>query len=248
MALDGKTALITGGSRGLGRAIAEGYARAGADVVIVGRDAASCERAAAEIRQATGERAIPIPCHVGRWADVQALVDTVYQTVDRLDILVNNAGSAPTYPSLKDVTETLFDKTVAVNLKGPFRLAALVGARMVTDGGGSIINVSSVAAIRPRPEMAVYAAAKAGLDVMTAALAREYAPTVRVNTLMAGPFATDIARHWDMDVVGPRLRGYPSGRAGRPEEIVGAALYLAGDAASFTTGSVLRVDGGMAIA
>jgi NAD(P)-dependent dehydrogenase (short-subunit alcohol dehydrogenase family) len=123
----------------------------------------------------------------------------------------------------------------------------LIGTRMVHDGGGSIINVSSVAAIRPRPQYVVYSAAKAGLGAMTEALAQEYGPSVRVNTIMAGPFMTDIARAWDMSVVGPRLQTYPARRAGSPSEIVGAALYLAGPGSQFTTGATIRVDGGMAV-
>jgi NAD(P)-dependent dehydrogenase (short-subunit alcohol dehydrogenase family) len=119
---------------------------------------------------------------------------------------------------------------------------------MVEDGGGSIINVSSVAAIRPKATDLPYAAAKAGLDVLTSGFAQAYGPSVRVNSIMAGPFATDIARDWDFDVVGPRLAAYPLGRIGQPEEVVGAALYLASEASSFTTGTVLRVDGGMAVA
>jgi len=245
--LAGRTALITGGTRGLGRVIATGFAAAGARVILVGRSAASCELAAAEIRAGTAAEVIPLACHVGRWDAVEELVREAYRRVTRIEILVNNAGIAPTYPAMTEISEDLFDKTVAVNLKGPLRLGVLIGARMAADGGGSIINISSVSAIRPRPGTAVYAAAKAGLGVVTQALAQEYAPSVRVNTIMAGPFLTDIARGWDMTVMEPRLAGYPAGRAGYPAEILGAALYLAGPASSYTTGSVIRVDGGMAI-
>jgi len=246
--LEGKAVLVTGGSRGLGRAMAMAFARAGADVVISSRKQSSCDEAAAEVAQATGRKAHPIACHVGHWADIPALVDAAYTAAGRIDVLVNNAGIAPLYPSLAEVSEDLIDKVLAVNLKGPFRLSALVGARMIEDGGGSIINISSVAAIRPKPTDLPYAAAKAGLDVLTSGFAQAYGPLVRVNSIMAGPFATDIARGWDPEIVGPRLAGYPLRRIGQPEEIIGAALYLAGDAASFTTGTVLRVDGGMAVA
>ena len=245
--LDGLTALVTGSTRGLGRAIAEGYARAGARIVVVGRRAESCEHAAAEIATATGGETIPIACHVGRWSEIGNLVEQAYEKAGRIDVLVNNAGNSPTYPSIAELSEELFDKTIAVNLKGPLRLAALVGTRMVSSGGGSIINVTSVAAIRPRPQYIVYSAAKAGLAAMTEALAQEYAPTVRVNSIMAGPFMTDITRAWDMSVVGPRLRTYPAGRGGKPEEIIGAAIYLADPASGFTTGATIRVDGGMAV-
>ena len=246
--LDGRVALITGGSRGLGRAMAIGLAQAGADVVVSSRKQESCDEAAEEITRLTGRKAFPVPCHVGHWDDLQGLVDASYATFGKIDVLVNNAGMAPLYPSLVDVSEELMDKVLGVNLKGPFRLSALVGSRMVEDGGGSIINISSVAAIKPQPTDLPYAAAKAGLDVLTAGFAKAYGPTVRVNTIMAGPFATDIAKHWDMDVVGPKVEKYALGRIGQPDEIVGAALYLASDASRFTTGTIVRVDGGMGIA
>ncbi|MHB2028698.1 MAG: SDR family NAD(P)-dependent oxidoreductase [Acidimicrobiales bacterium] len=244
----GKVVLITGGSRGLGREMALGFAAAGAEVIISSRNAESCAATAAEIESETGQSAISLPCHVGKWEQISKLVDAVYQEVERVDVLVNNAGASPLYPSLVDVSEELFDKTIALNLKGPFRLCALIGEQMVKSGGGAIINISSVAAIRPKPTDLIYACAKAGLDTLTIGLAKAFAPTVRVNSIMAGPFLTDIAGHWDMSVVGPRIATYPLARAGDPHEIVGAALYLGGPSASFTTGTVLRVDGGMGIA
>jgi len=244
---DGRTVVVTGGSRGLGRAMAAGFAAAGADVVIASRRLESCEDAAAEIAAVTGRRIVPMACHVGRWDEVTAFVERVREEVGDVDVLVNNAGMAPLFSSLTDLSEELFDKTIAVNLKGPFRLSALVGEQMVARGRGVILNVSSVAAIRPKPTDLIYAAAKAGLDTLTAGFARALGPKVRVNTIMAGPFLTDIAKHWDMEVVGARIAGYPLQRAGEPDEIVGAALHLASDAASFTTGAVLRVDGGMGV-
>lgn len=246
--LAGKVALVTGGSRGLGRAMAIGFAEAGADVVISSRKQETCDETAAEITKLTGRKAFPFACHVGHWDEIPALVDAAYATFGRVDVLVNNAGMAPLYPSLVEVSEDLIDKVLGVNLKGPFRLSALVGERMVEDGGGSIINISSVAAMQPAVSDLPYAAAKAGLDVLTVGFAKAYGPTVRVNTIMAGPFATDIAKHWDMNVVGERVASYPLGRIGQPDEVVGAALYLATDASRFTTGIVLRVDGGMGVA
>jgi NAD(P)-dependent dehydrogenase (short-subunit alcohol dehydrogenase family) len=136
---------------------------------------------------------------------------------------------------------------IGVNHKGPFRLRALVGGRMAAGDGGSIINVSSVASIKPTPTDLPYAAAKAGLDALTAGFARAYGPKVRVNTIMAGPFLTDISKAWDMDAFNRTAGTYPLGRGGRPDEVVGAALYLASDASSFTTGTILRVDGGMGV-
>jgi NAD(P)-dependent dehydrogenase (short-subunit alcohol dehydrogenase family) len=245
--LKGKVAVVTGGSRGLGREMILGFARAGADVVVASRKQEACDELAAEVRDTTGQQALGHACHVGRWEDLDRLVETVYDQFGRADVLVNNAGIAPTYPSLDEVGEDLFDKVIAVNLKGPFRLSARFGTRMMEGDGGSIINVSSVAAIRPSPFDLPYAAAKAGLDALTAGFAQAYGPKVRVNTIMAGPFLTDISKAWDHDAFAKLSQTYPMKRGGDPSEIVGAALYLASDASSFTTGSVLRVDGGMAV-
>ncbi len=246
--LEGRVALVTGGTRGLGREMVTAFARAGADVVIASRKQHACDEVARVVRAATGRRAFAHACHVGSWSDVESLVDAAYSEFGAVDVLVNNAGIAPVYPSLVEVSEELFDKVIAVNLKGPFRLAALIGARMAAGNGGSIINISSVAAIRPAPDDLPYAAAKAGLDALTAGFAQAYGPKVRVNTIMAGPFLTDISDAWDLDAFSDRAKTYALGRGGAPHEIVGATLYLAGDASSFVTGSVLRVDGGMAIA
>jgi NAD(P)-dependent dehydrogenase (short-subunit alcohol dehydrogenase family) len=248
LSLEGKVALVTGGSRGLGREMVLAFAGAGADLAIASRKKEACDATAEEVAKATGRRAIGVGCHVGRWSDVDALVDRAYDEFGRVDVLVSNAGIAPLYPSLAEVTEDLFDKVIAVNLKGPFHLGALVGARMVAADGGSIIHISSVAAIHPTPTDLPYAAAKAGLDTLTAGFAQAYGPMVRVNTIMAGPFLTDISKAWDMEAFDAMAQRYPLGRAGRPEEIVGAALYLASDASSFTTGSILRVDGGQFVA
>jgi NAD(P)-dependent dehydrogenase (short-subunit alcohol dehydrogenase family) len=241
--LTGKVALVTGGSRGLGREMALAFARAGADVIVASRKLDACEAAAREI-EGLGRRALPVACHVGEWAAVDRLVATAYDEFGRVDVLVNNAGMSPLYPSLPEVGEALWDKVLAVNLKGPFRLTALVGQRMAGGDGGSVINVSSVAAIRPTPLETPYAAAKAGLNAITVAFAHAFGPRVRVNCIMAGPFATDISRAWPPEVVEHFRRTAALGRVGRPDEVVGAALYFASDASSFTTGAILRVDGG----
>jgi NAD(P)-dependent dehydrogenase (short-subunit alcohol dehydrogenase family) len=241
--LSGRVALVTGGTRGLGLAIARAFAAAGADIVVASRKAAACEQVAAELRE-SGARASGHACHVGRWDEVERLVAATYDQFGRVDVLVNNAGVSPLYASLGEVTEELFDKVIAVNLKGPFRLSALVGERMAAGEGGSIINVSSTGAVRPTGDIVPYAAAKAGLNALTVGFAHALGPTVRVNAIMPGPFLTTISETWDMDVLAERTRSFPLRRAGVAEEIVGAALYLAGDASSFTTGSVLTVDGG----
>jgi len=241
--LRSKIALVTGATRGLGREMALAFARAGADVVVASRKADACEATAREI-EALGRHALAVPCHVGEWSQCDALVDAAYRHFGRVDVLVNNAGMSPLYPSLADVSEALWDKVLAVNLKGPFRLSALVGTRMAAGDGGAIVNVSSVAAIRPTPMETPYAAAKAGLNNLTVACAQAFGPKVRVNCIMAGPFATDISKAWDPLLVQHFERAAALHRVGRPEEIVGAALYFASDASSFTTGAVLRIDGG----
>lgn len=240
--LTGKVALVTGGSRGLGRQMALAFARAGADVVITSRKADNCREVAAEI-EALGRRALAHACHIGHWDEIDGLVEAVYGHFGTVDILVNNAGMSPLAPSSDETSEELFDKVVAVNFKGPFRLGALVARRMADSGGGCIINVSSTGALMPQPMYGPYAGAKAALNALTQVLALEYAPAVRVNTLSAGPFLTDIARSWP-DVMRTTTRS-AVGHPGRPEEIVTSALYLASPASSYTTGALLRVDGGL---
>lgn len=245
MTMSGKVAVVTGGSRGLGRAMVEAFAREGADLVIASRKRDSCEELAETVRERHGVRALAVACNVSDWAQCDALVDAAYQEFDRVDVLVNNAGMSPLYPSLDQISEALYDKVLGVNLKGPFRLATLVGTRMVADGGGSIINIGSLEAVRPLPGSLPYALAKGGLQVLTEGLARAFAPTVRVNTIQCGPFRTDIARAWTPEFVEEITAGTLLGRCGEPEEVVGAAIYLATDASAYCTGTAIRVDGGL---
>jgi NAD(P)-dependent dehydrogenase (short-subunit alcohol dehydrogenase family) len=240
--LTGKVALVTGGSRGLGREMVLAFARAGADAVITSRKLDNCRAVAAEV-EALGGKALPYACHVGHWDEIGPLVDAAYEAFGKVDILVNNAGMSPLAPSSADTSEELFDKVVGVNFKGPFRLGALVGARMAAGDGGSIINVSSTGALMPQPRFGPYAGAKAALNALTQVLALEYGPSVRVNTLSAGPFLTDIAKAWPEE--NRRATRSAIGRPGRPEEIITTALYLASPASSYTTGALLRVDGGL---
>ncbi len=238
--LSGKIALITGGSRGLGLQMVRAFAERGADVIVASRKIEACEKAAAEVR-ALGRRALAVAVHAGRWAEMDRLAEVVYAEFGRIDILVNNAGMSPREPSHL-VTEALFDSVMNLNFKGPFRLASQVAKRMADGDGGVIINVSSDAALVPMPEVVTYAGAKAALNAMTVSLAREYGPKVRVNTISPGPFLTDIANAWTPEA---RERSDNAlGRPGRPEEIVTAALFLASPASSFTTGAIIRVDGG----
>jgi NAD(P)-dependent dehydrogenase (short-subunit alcohol dehydrogenase family) len=236
----GKVALVTGGSRGLGYEMVKAFAARGADVVIASRKIDACEAVAKEVG-ALGGRALAVSAHCGRWDDIDRLIDTAYQHFGRVDILVNNAGMGPAAPS-HEVTEQLFDSVVNLNFKGPFRLASQIAARMYQSTGGTIINISSIASLEATPRVVPYAGAKAALNAMSVSLAHEYAPFVRVNTIAAGPFLTDIAKAWTPEA---RERSPNAmGRPGKPEEIVTAALYLASPLSSFTTGSLLRVDGG----
>ncbi len=241
--LTGRIAVVTGGTRGLGLAMVRAFASAGAEVIVVSRKPEACEEVVAGLRS-EGLKAAGCACHMGHWEELEPLVERIYGDFGRIDVLVNNAGISPMYGKLSDVTEDLFDKVIAVNLKGPFRLAALVGERMVTAGRGSIINVSSTGAARPTRDIVPYAAAKAGVNAMTVGLAHAFGPDVRVNAVMPGPFLTTISRTWDMEVFAQRARTFPMRRAGRASEIAGAALYLASDASTYTTGTILTVDGG----
>jgi NAD(P)-dependent dehydrogenase (short-subunit alcohol dehydrogenase family) len=241
-ALTGKVALVTGGSRGMGREMVLAFAREGADVIIASRKLETCEAVAEEVR-ALGRRALPVAAHAGDWGQMEMLAETAWAEWDRVDVLVNNAGMSPVEPSSVATSEALFDKVIAVNFKGPFRLAALLGTRMREAGSGSIINVSSLGAKNPVPGIVPYAGAKAALNAMTIGLAREFAPQVRVNTISPGMFATDISKHWvNTDAMQAKI---PMQRFGQPHEIIGTALYLASDASSYTTGADIPVGGGI---
>lgn len=240
----GKIALVTGGSRGMGREMVRAFAADGADVVIASRKLANCQQVADEVTTQYGIRALPVEVNVSDWDACGALVDQVYAEFGKVDILVNNAGLSPMYPSLGEVTEALFDKVIAVNLRGPFRLTALIGERMAAGDGGAILNISSVEAWRPQAHALPYAAAKRGLDALTEGFAQAFGPTVRVNGIQCGAFLTDISHAWSAEAM-DRLSTTPAlKRAGAPEEIVGAAMYFCSDDASFATGATLRLDGG----
>jgi NAD(P)-dependent dehydrogenase (short-subunit alcohol dehydrogenase family) len=241
--LSGKIALVTGGSRGLGYQMVKAFAERGADCVIASRKLDNCEAVAEEVRS-LGRRALAVQVHAAKWDSIDALIETVYAEFGRIDILVNNAGMSPAMPS-HEVTEQLFDSVLGLNFKGPFRLASQVAKRMADGDGGVIINVTSSGSLMPLPGVVPYGSAKAALNAMSRSLAAEYGPKVRVNTLSPGPFLTDIAEAW-----APEAREHvpsASGRPGNPEEIVTAALFLASPASSFTTGAIVRVDGGLPI-
>jgi NAD(P)-dependent dehydrogenase (short-subunit alcohol dehydrogenase family) len=240
----GKVVIVTGGSKGLGREMALGFAEAGADVVVASRKLGQCEAVAEEVR-GMGRRALALSCHVGDWEQCGALVDTTVAEFGRIDVLVNNAGIAPVPPSLLGVTSDLFDKTIAVNLKGPLRLMALSTQHMPT--GGSVINISSKASVYPSPFTVVYAAAKAGLNALTKAASQEFGPRgIRVNSIVCGTFHTDSLRASlpSEEAQAEMASKVAVGRIASASEIVGTALYLASDASSYLTGELIMLDGG----
>jgi NAD(P)-dependent dehydrogenase (short-subunit alcohol dehydrogenase family) len=238
-----KVALVTGGSRGLGYQMVRAFAEHGADVIIASRKLDNCEKVADEVRE-LGRRALPFQVHAAKWDSIDQLIEASYAEFGRVDILVNNAGMSPPMPS-HEVTEELFDSVVGLNFKGPFRLASQIAKRMSDGDGGVIINVSSSGALMPLPNVIPYGSSKAALNAMTRSLAAEYGPKVRVNTLSPGPFLTDISRAWPEEQ--REKTDSALGRPGYPEEIITAALFLASPASSFTTGAIVRVDGGLRI-
>jgi NAD(P)-dependent dehydrogenase (short-subunit alcohol dehydrogenase family) len=241
----GKVVVITGGSRGIGHGMALAFAAAGARVAVASRKIESCQATVEEIRS-LGSDGSAHAVHVGKWEDCNRLAEEVYERWGRADVLINNAGLSPLAPSSLETSEDLFDKVVAVNLKGPFRLTALFGSKMVEGDGGSVINISSTNSIRPDPDTTPYACAKAGLNILTVAAAKEFGPKVRVNCIMCGPFHTDISKGWSRtaDFTQRARETFPLQRAGEPEEVAGTALYFASPAASFTTGATVVIDGG----
>src|SRR4051812_22181604 len=241
--LHDKVVVITGASRGLGRAMALGFAREGADVVVSSRKVEACEEVADEIR-ALGRKALAVGCHVGRWDDCAGLIDAAVEAFGHIDVLVNNAGIAPVPPSLLGVTEDLFDKTIDVDLKGPLRLTALAAEHMAP--GSAVINISSKASTHPSPFTVVYAAAKAGLNALTKAAAAEFGPRgIRVNCIVCGTFHTaSFDGGTPPEVQAQMATTISLRRIASADEIVGTALYLAGEASSYLSGELLVLDGG----
>ena len=244
LGLNGKVALVTGSSRGIGRAIALGLAEEGCSVSLCARGAEKLHRTETEVR-AHGVQTVATTVDMMQADAAQQVVQNTLDALGPIDILINNAGMSPLYDKLSEVPEALFDKVIDVNLKGPFRVMAYAGERMAESGGGSIINISSTASMYPSPNAAAYGAAKAGLNSLTQSFAHALGPGVRVNCIVAGPFLTDISKAWDLEAFEASQEGNRAiPRGGDPKEIVGAALYFASPSSSFTTGTLLTVDGG----
>jgi NAD(P)-dependent dehydrogenase (short-subunit alcohol dehydrogenase family) len=245
--LAGKVALVTGGSRGLGRAMALGFARAGIDVVIASRKLAACEAVAKEV-ELLGRKAFACSIHADRTDELDQLLDATWNRFGRLDVLVNNAATNPAAGPLVDATGALFDKVYGVNVKGPLHLAARAARRMAEAGGGVVINVITQGAFKPGVGLGLYCSSKAALYALTKVMAQEWAPwRVRVNALAPGPFMTDMMKGAAsipgyLEMV---KRSTVMKRIAEPEELVGAALFLASDASSYMTGQALVIDGGI---
>ena len=247
--LHGKRAIVTGASRGIGRAIALGFADAGADVALVSRKLEGLQAVAKEIEDRTPQRALPIAAHMGRPADVDRMVEEVVSQWGAIDILVNNAGTNPVMGPLTDMDPAAWDKIMDVNLKGPYLASVRVARAMVERGeGGKIINISSAASLDPAPMLGAYSISKAALNHLTRVLAKECGHAkICVNAIAPGLIETAFAAAL---IQNPAIhqgvvRQTPLGRHGQPDEIVGAALFLASSASDFITGQVVVVDGGV---
>jgi NAD(P)-dependent dehydrogenase (short-subunit alcohol dehydrogenase family) len=247
--LTGRVAVVTGATKGIGRAVAAGLADAGASVVVSSRKQDLCDTVAAEIATTTGQDTMGLACHVGDWAAIPSFVDAVAERFGHVDVLVNNAGINPAPTPVIDVTLEYWRKLQSVNLEGPLRMSALLAPRMRDQGGGTIINVASMGAYIGGAGNAAYAASKAGLVVLTKVMAREWSPwNVRVNVISPGPFVSEMMLGAERVAPGLLERSGAAtmlGRVADPGEIVGAAVYLASDASSFVTGEDHVVSGGM---
>jgi NAD(P)-dependent dehydrogenase (short-subunit alcohol dehydrogenase family) len=244
--LEGKVAVVTGSSRGIGRAIAEGLASAGAAVTVNGRNPEATQTVAGAIAEAGG-KSLAVPADVGDATEVERLIDVTVRTFGHLDILVNSAGISPYFKPAETMTEAEWDDVMNVNLKGVFLCCQVAGRVMIRQKSGRIINISSIAGKVALPRLIAYSSAKGAINQLTRVLAVEWAPHhILVNAIAPGYIETDLTKGLRENRVRREtlLRQVPLGRLGQPEEIVGAAIYLASDASSYVTGEILNVDGG----
>ncbi len=240
-----KVVIVTGGGRGLGQAIALGFARAGAAVVVASRKLDNCESVAEEIRT-NGGRALATACHMGHPDEIDALMDATLAEFGRVDVVVNNAATNPAARPLTDCTPELFDKVFAINVRGPMQLASKAATWMSGNGGGSVINIISVGAFMPGPYIGLYCSSKAALHAMTRVMAKEWAASgVRVNAVAPGPVMTDMVRAVDNEAfIQAMIDSTEQKRIAEPAEIVPSVLLLASEAGSYMTGCTVTVDGG----
>lgn len=248
--LSGKVAIVTGSTKGIGRAMVEGLAAAGASVVVSSRKQDLCDQVAAEVSASTGAEVLGLACHVGEWDSIPGFIDQVRDRFGRIDVLVNNAGINPAHVSPSDMTLDYWRKVFSVNLEGPLRMSQQVAPVMRDSGGGSIINIGTMAAYHAGPNICAYGASKAALKNLTRTMAMEWSAwKVRVNMLSPGPFTSEMLLgaaaqnegYLDMVASGTLMK-----RVADPAEIVGPVLYLASDASSYVTADDLSVSGGMA--
>jgi NAD(P)-dependent dehydrogenase (short-subunit alcohol dehydrogenase family) len=245
--LGGKTAIVTGGSRGLGQALCLGLANAGADVVVASRRLETCKDVAKQVEE-LGRRALPVACDMTRWEDIDRLAERCFEHFGRCDVLVNNAGATQAPGPLLETSGEFFDELYGINVKGPMHLACLVVPRMAEQGGGAIVNVISMGALLPGGYLAAYCSSKAALKALTRCMAEEWAPMgVRVNAVAPGPFRTEMLEGLDRAAPGFSEQSADvtmMKRVAEPDEIVGPVVFLASDAASFVTAQTLSVCGG----
>lgn len=247
--LTGKVAIVTGSTKGIGRAMVEGLAAAGADVVVSSRKQELCDQVAAEVTAATGRRALGLACHVGDWDAIPAFIDQVQETFGRIDVLVNNAGITPSRLFPSNIELDVWRKIFSVNVEGPLRTAQCVAPIMREQGGGSIINISSMGAYSGGPGVCAYAASKAALLNLTKSQAQEFvAWNIRVNAISPGPFVSEMVEGAERNAPGFKQsigNATYQKRVADPSEIVGPVIYLASDASSYVTGDDISVSGGM---
>lgn len=254
--LEGKTAIVTGGGRGIGKAIAQGFAKAGAKVAITSRKIDDLEDTAKQI-QASGGEALPVQAHLGKMEGIQQMVDTVMDKFGRVDILVNNAGASPAMSSVLDSEERLWDTIINLNMKGLYFISQRVARIMKKQGGGKIINIASIDGFHPERTVSIYSISKAGVRMITKAFAAELAEfNIQVNTIAPGPIHTKMMdSHWINFTPEEAEKAkavtesmMPMGRIGDPDDIVGAAVYFASDASNYTTGTEIIIDGAVLLA
>jgi NAD(P)-dependent dehydrogenase (short-subunit alcohol dehydrogenase family) len=246
--LAGKAALVTGATRGIGLAIAKGFLESGASVTICGRKQEGVDAAVKELGQPG--KVFGVAAHVGKPEEIERLVVETESKFGPIQILVNNAGTNPYNGPIVDSEDWAWEKTMDVNLTGPYRLSRLVARRMIASGGGSIINIASIAGLQASPGQGIYSVTKAGLIMLTKVMARECGrQDVRVNCICPGVIKTRLSELlWsDAEAEQQSAAQKALGRVGTTDELVGAAIYFASDASSFTTGAVLQVDGGLVI-